>query len=133
MFWKGKKKAKKVAIVPVSVIFALIQDLLDINAPTLNLKISYNDKIYRLGIASDYDERKNIYFDTVFFVGDDCKRPWESGMTYETFDSFKTFAKLSGKVLADIKDEIMIIEDADIGCPSYITMLEPYVVEVESI
>ena len=131
MFGKRKQKAKKVAIVPVSVIFTLIQDLLDIDAPVLNLKISYHDKIYRLGIASDYDRRKNVFFDTVFFLSEDCKRPWESGLSYNTLDEFKRSAKLSGIFLADIKDEIRILEDEDIGCPSNITMLKPFIVEVE--
>ena len=75
MFLIKGKKVKKVALVPVPVILTLMQNLLDINAPGLNLKISYNDKIYRLGMASDYDRRKGVFFDTVFFVSDDCKRP----------------------------------------------------------
>ena len=131
MFWKKKQKTKKVAIVPVSVIFTLMQDILDINAPVLNLKISYNNKIYRIGIASDYDRRKNIFFDTVFFVGDDCKLPWENGWTCNTFDEFKRSAKLSEILLVDIKDEITILEDEDCGCPSNVTQLRPYIVEVE--
>ncbi|MCL2592123.1 MAG: hypothetical protein FWD82_02040 [Defluviitaleaceae bacterium] len=132
MFWK-KQKTIKVAIVPVSVIFELIQSLLDIDAPVLNLKISYNDNIYRIGIASDYNKRKNVFFDTVFFVSDDCKRPWESGLNYDTFDELKRSAKLSGMLLADIKDEITILEDEDCGCPSNVTQLEPYTVEVDKI
>ena len=132
MFWKKKQKTKKVAIVPVSVVFALMQDLIDIDAPVLNLKISYNDKIYRIGIASDYDRRKNVFFDTVFFVGDDCKRPWENSLNFNTLDEFKISAKLSEILLSDIKDEITILEDEDAGCPDNVTQLRPYIVEVEA-
>ena len=131
MFWKKKPKTKKVAIVPVSVIFALMQDLLAIEAPVLNLKISYRDKEYRLGIASDYDRRKNVFFDTVFFLGDDCGLPWATGSSYDTFEEFKRSASLNEMRLAEIKDEIIILEDADCGCPGNVTQLRPYIVELE--
>jgi hypothetical protein len=42
MFWKRKPKSKKVAVVPVTVIFALMQELVDIDALGLNLKVWYN-------------------------------------------------------------------------------------------
>jgi hypothetical protein len=83
-------------------------------------------------MASDYDRRKGVFFDTVFFVSDDCKRPWETGLNFNTFDEFKKSAKLGETPLVDIKDEITVLEDADTGCPSGITQLRPYIVEVES-
>jgi|GEM_PF-3007577 len=126
-----RKKTKKVAVVPVSIIFTLMQDMLDINAPVLDLKISFNDKMYRMGIASDYNAIKNVFFDTVFFVGDDCKRPWESGANYDTLDDFKKHANLGGILLADITDKITIIKEKGAGCPSSITQLMPYIVEKE--
>ena len=128
MFWK-RKKVKKVAIVPISIVFALMQESMDIDAPVMNLKISYHDKIYRIGIASDYDHRRG-FFDTVFFVADDCKRPWEKGLCYDTLHQFQASGKLGEIPFTDIKDEITILEDEDVGCPSGITMLIPYIVEV---
>jgi len=131
LFGKKKQKTKKVAIVPVSVIFTLMQELLAIDASVLNLKISYGDKVFRLGIASDYDRLKKRFFDTVFFLSDDCKLPWESGVNYDTLDEFKRFAKLDESLLADIEDGITVLEDEDCGCPSNVTQLRPYIVEVE--
>ncbi|MCL2633445.1 MAG: hypothetical protein FWD34_02905 [Oscillospiraceae bacterium] len=130
MFWK--KRQKKVAIVPVSVIFAHIKELMDINAPVLNLKIKYSDKIYRLGIASDFNRSTGEFFDTVFFIGDDCKRPWDNGWNCDTFDEFKQSAKLGDVLLKDINGEITVLEDEDAGCPSNITMFKPYIVEKEN-
>jgi hypothetical protein len=73
---------------------------------------------------------KGVFFDTVFFINDDCKQPWENGWNCGTFDEFKQSAKLGDVLLTDIKGDIIILEDDDIGCPSNILMLEPYIVEV---
>jgi hypothetical protein len=108
-----------------------MKECVEIDAPVLNLKIQYKDEIYRLGIASDFDQKKGGFFDTVFFVAGDVKKPWDNGLNYRTLDDFWQAARLGDVFMADIKDDITILEEEDVGCPSNITMLIPYIVEVE--
>ena len=89
------------------------QECLKIDAPEVNFEIEYENKIYPLGINSDYTSQEG-FFDTKIYLGE---------QTFDTIEDFCQNAKLQNQLFMNL-ETVIILRDLDYGDPRTHILLE---------
>lgn len=76
------------------------------NAPLEDLTVEINGKPHHVGISSDYD--KGRFFDTYFFLDDQC---------FKTLEGFVSKASVDGALFCELETVKILSENLDSGDP----------------
>lgn len=76
------------------------------NAPLEDLTVEINGKPHHVGISSDYD--KGRFFDTYFFLDDQC---------FRTLEGFTEKCVVDGVLFRELETVIILRENLDSGDP----------------
>lgn len=90
---------------PADIIDLFKQDIAT-NAPLEDLTVEINGKPHQVGISSDYD--KGVFFDTYFFLDDQC---------FKTLEGFVNKASVDGVLFSELETIKILRENLDSGDP----------------
>lgn len=90
---------------PADIIDLFRQDVF-IDAPLEDLTVEINGKPHHVGISSDYD--KGRFFDTYFFLDDQC---------FKTLEGFVKKASVDGVLFSELETIKILRENLDSGDP----------------
>lgn len=90
---------------PTDIIDLFMQDIAT-DAPLEDLTVEINGKPHHVGISSDYD--KGRFFDTYFFLDDQC---------FKTLEGFVKKASVDGVLFSELETIKILSENLDSGDP----------------
>lgn len=90
---------------PADIIDLFRQDV-TIDAPLEDLTVEINGKPHHVGISSDYDKER--FFDTYFFLDDQC---------FKTLEGFVKKASVDGVLFSELETIKILNENLDSGDP----------------
>ena len=77
--------------------------------PLLEFVASYHEKMYWIGVSSEYDDGREEFYNHVYYIND---------QEFSSFQEFKSQAMIDERLFADLDDQLEVIDTIE-GNPKH--------------